>query len=186
MSLLHLRTAAKRLGLAALPALVAALFLVPSSLHAADSTNLVGTVAGVELCPQIVCGAAVFVGRFEGSLDGTAGDGRWWVTVNHEELPLPGEQAPITGGQWGMVVGDRGLNGVVTSGSILNNGDGTFTVTPRLGVRAGGEGTLSLAILLDHGWFPPSVEGSVATGAVDLPAPLRAPSPTPTPAPAPR
>ena len=173
---------ARRLTLAVLPAILAALFLAPGSLRAATNTDLAGRVEGLEICPQIWCGAAVFIGRFDGALDGTATDGQWWVSVTHEELPLlAGTSAPITGGQWGMTIGERPLRGAVTSGSITNNGDGTFTVTPRLDVRRGGEGTLSLSILLDHDLFPPAVVGSVAAGDVALPTPTRIPAPTPTP-----
>ncbi|MGE3856713.1 MAG: hypothetical protein AB7G21_07135 [Dehalococcoidia bacterium] len=175
---ISLPRALRRFALAALPAL--ALLLMPGSLRAADSTALAGDVRGLEICPQVWCGAAVFVGRFDGALDGATGEGRWWVAVRHEALPLlPGTSAPITGGEWGMVVGERPLRGVVTSGEIVNNGDGTFTVRPRLDVVTGGEGRLSLAILLDHGLFPPAVQGAVATGEVELPAPARTPAPTP-------
>ena len=69
----------------------------------------------------------------------------------------------------------------VSSGSITNNGDGTFTVTPYLDVVGGNEGTLSLSILLDHanGW-PPTVLGKVAAGTVAIPAITRAPAPQAT------
>ncbi len=168
---------AKRLALAALPAILAAVLLAPSSLHAAGTTNLAGDLSGVELCPQVVCGAAVFIGRFDGALDGAAGDGRWWVLVNHEALPdAAGASTAITGGRWGMTVGDQPLRGLVSSGSITNNGDGTFTVTPYLDVVGGNEGTLSLSILLDHGrGWPPTVLGKVAAGTVEIPAITRAP-----------
>jgi len=162
----------RHLALAVLPAI--ALLLTPGSLRAAESTTLGGDVRGVEICPQAWCGAAVFVGRFVGALDGTSDEGRWWVAVRHEALPLlPGTSAPITGGEWGMVVGERPLQGLVSSGTITNNGDGTFTVRPRLDVVEGGEGRLSLAILLDHDVFPPGVHGWVAAGEFELPAPSR-------------
>ena len=167
-----LRGWSRRVLLAGLPAILAAGLLVPSSLHAAATTNLTGDVSGVELCPQVICGAALFIGRFDGALDGTAGDGRWWVLVNHEALPTAtGASTAITGGRWGMMVGDQPLRGLVSSGSITNNGDGTFTVTPYLDVVGGNEGTLSLSILLDHanGW-PPTVLGKVAAGTVEIPA----------------
>lgn len=167
-----------RMLLAVLPAILGALLLAPASLRAAGTTNLAGDLSGVELCPQVVCGAAVFIGRFDGALDGTAGDGRWWVLVNHEALPTAaGASTAITGGRWGLVVGDQPLRGLVSSGRITNNGDGTFTVTPYLDVVGGNEGTLSLSILLDHanGW-PPTVLGKVAAGTVEIPAITRAPA----------
>jgi hypothetical protein len=170
----------RRLALAVLPALVAALFLAPASLRAAESTEINGSVRGLEICPQIWCGAAVFIGRFEGALNGATGEGQWWVSVTHDALPLiPGTRAAITGGQWGMTVGEQPLRGTISAGSITNNGDGTFTVTPTLDVRRGGDGKLSLSILLDHEVFPPGVAGLVATGEVELPAPVRTPPATP-------
>ena len=168
LSRYHPRTPWKRSAVAGavlLATIAAAVLLAPARLHAAESTNLAGTVAGIELCPQLVCGSAVFAGRFDGVLDGAEGTGTWWVTVTHQELPRPGDSAPITGGTWGMVVGERPLGGVITTGTILNNGDGTFTVTPRLDVREGGEGTLSLSLVLDHAGFPPTVSGRVGTGS---------------------
>lgn len=169
------RALSRRAALAALPAILSALILAPGSLRAAESTSVTGTVAGFEVCPQIWCGAAIFVGRLDGDVDGTTGEGRWWFAVTHEALPLEaGGSSPITGGEWGLFLGDRSLRGGISSGTILNNGDGTFTVRPRLDVVSGGEGRLSLAILLDHHTFPPLVGGSVAAGEVELPAPVRA------------
>ncbi|MDA0302453.1 MAG: hypothetical protein O2822_07990, partial [Chloroflexi bacterium] len=166
------RALSRRAVLAVLPAILAALLLAPGSLRAAESTSVAGTVAGFEVCPQIWCGAAIFVGRFDGDVDGTTGEGRWWFAVTHEALPLEaGGTTPITGGEWGLLLGDRPLRGGISSGTILNNGDGTFTVRPRLDVVTGGEGRLSLAILLDHRTFPPLVGGSVAAGEIELPAP---------------
>ncbi|MSQ30470.1 MAG: hypothetical protein EXR64_00355 [Dehalococcoidia bacterium] len=164
-----------RAALTVLPAIVAVLLLAPGSVRATEATTLAGAVTGVELCPQIVCGVAVFIGRFDGALDGAPGDGRWWVLVNHEELPLPGDRAGITRGQWGMIVGELPLGGVIAGGSILNNGDGTLTVAPVLDLRAGGEGTLALFIVIDHAPFPPSVTGNVTASAGTVIAPGPAP-----------
>lgn len=172
------RAITRRLALAALPAVLAAFLLAPGTLHAATSTSLSGKIAGLELCPQEVCGAAIFMGRFDGALDGTADSGSWWVAIRHEDLPAAGARANITDGIWGMAVGDHALRGVITAGSILNNGDGTFVVTPQLDIREGGAGALSLSILLDHGPFPPLVQGNVASEGTPLPAPARTPTAT--------
>lgn len=164
----------RRLARTVAPALLALALLTPGGARAAESTSVAGDVLGLEICPQIWCGAAIFVGRFDGALDGTAGEGRWWVAVTHNELPMyAGNSTAITGGEWGMVVGDRSLRGRVDAGTITYNGDGTFTVRPALDVVEGGEGRLSLAILLDHNPFPPAVRGAVAPGDVLVPAPLR-------------
>lgn len=163
---------------AAVPALLALALLTPGSARASESTAVAGDVRGLEICPQLWCGAAIFVGRFDGALDGAPGEGRWWVAVTHDELPMyAGNSTAITGGEWGMVVGERALRGRVDSGSITYNGDGTFTVRPALDVVEGGEGRLSLAILLDHNPFPPAVSGAVAPGDVLVPAPATQPPP---------
>ena len=142
---------------------LAALLGVPGTSHAA-STSVAGTVGGLELCPQFVCGAAIFVGAFEGAVDGADETGGWWVAVRHNELPGPGESALITDGTWGMTLDGRTVRGgVVTSGTITNIGNDAFVVVPRLAIRSGGAGSLSLSILLDHAPFPPRVRGSVAT-----------------------
>ncbi|MEI7926172.1 MAG: hypothetical protein WCI61_08315, partial [Chloroflexota bacterium] len=73
----------RRLMLAVLPAILAALFLAPGTLRAATNTDLAGRVEGLEICPQLWCGAAGFLGRFGGVLDGRTADGQWWVRVTH-------------------------------------------------------------------------------------------------------
>jgi len=167
----------KRLALTLLPALIAALLLAPGSARASNATSVTGAVRGIEVCTQEFCGAAIFVGHFDGSMDDTAGAGSWWVVVHHEDLPAPGERARITDGRWGLVVGDHALGGGITTGSILNNGDGTFTVMPQMDIRSGGEGTLSLSISLDHSPFPPTVVGTVGADAAAPDAPRPAPAP---------
>ena len=164
MDLNPLRSVGRRLARGVLPLVLAAAFLaVPGTLSAAGTTGLHGAVRGLEICPQIFCGAAVFIGEFDGSLDDAAIEGSWWVVVRHEELPLvSGGSTPITGGSWSMIADGHTLRGAISTGTIVNNGDGTFTVTPRLEIARGGAGTLSLSILLDHRSFPPTVAGSVA------------------------
>ena len=153
---------ARRLAVAALGAV---LLLAPRGAGVEAATTLGGNVAGFELCPQEVCGAAVFLGAFQGTLDGVDNPGGWWVAVNHEPLPLAGGNAAITGGRWELSAGDRDLYGGVASGTIRNNGDGTFTVTPLLALRGGGDGTLTLDITLDHRAFPPAVTGRLDAGS---------------------
>ena len=153
--------AAWRRGALALVAAVA-LLAVPGTSRAA-STSVAGSVGGVELCPQFVCGAAIFIGAFEGTVDGLDETGGWWVAVRHDELPRPGQSAQIVGGQWGMTLDGRSVRGgVVTSGTITNIGNKAFVVVPRLAIHEGGAGALALSILLDHAPFPPRVHGSVA------------------------
>ena len=167
MNVNRLRSTRRRLVRGVLPLILATTLLaIPSALSAAGTTDLQGSVRGIEICPQIWCGSAIFIGEFDGALDDTATDGSWWVLVNHEALPDPGKSTPITGGAWSLRAGERALRGTISTGTILNNGDGTFDVIPRLDIASGGDGTLSLSIRLDHAPFPPTVAGNVAAGAV--------------------
>ena len=157
------RGAARAARRVAVAALVVALLLIPRAPRVEAATALGGEVSGFEICPQELCGAAIFLGAFRGTLDGVDDPGGWWVVVNHEPLPRAGASAAIRGGRWGLRAGERRLPGSVASGTLRNNGDGTFTVTPVLVLSGGGEGALTLAITLDHRAFPPAVTGRLAT-----------------------
>src|SRR5687768_6642858 len=92
---------------------------------AADTKpTLTGGVAGIELCPQSICGAAIFVGGFEGELNSRDASGGFAAAITHEPLPAPFGIAAITGGQWTITARRRVLAGDVTGGTILNL-DGT-------------------------------------------------------------
>ena len=143
---------------------VLALVLAFSAVRlAADSKPaLSGVVAGIELCPQFICGFALFVGGFEGELNSRPASGAFAATVTHDPLPAPLSSAAITGGQWTITAGRCVLHGDVVDGSILTLLSGTqFCVTMELEITSGGKGQLFFTGLLDHGPFPPTIAGVV-------------------------
>ena len=132
--------------------------LVSPSPAAAAPKTLSGSISGIELCPQFVCGAAYFAGSFSGSVDGTADTGYWAVRIRHQALPEAGGSAAITGGDWTLFTPESGLLvGRVTGGTLTNNGDGTFAVAVALRVR--GYEPVAFHGTLDHTVFPPTIAG---------------------------
>jgi hypothetical protein len=121
-----------------------------------------GHLEGVELCAQFQCGVAVFVGQFKGEVNNQRGKGGFLVLVNHESLPAPGQSASITGGEWNLRADVNLFQGDVLKGTIVNNGNNTFTINAVLQVAEGGVGEIVFTGILDHNDFPPTVEGNLA------------------------
>jgi hypothetical protein len=139
-----------------------AIFLLTAQPGIASQPMLSGHLEGVELCAQFQCGVAVFVGQFKGQVNNERGKGGFLVFVNHQLLPAPGQLTGITGGKWSLRAGANLLQGDVLQGTILNNGNNTFTLTARLQVAEGGSGETIFTGILDHNDFPPTVEGDLA------------------------
>lgn len=115
---------------------------------------------GIELCPQSICGAAIFTGVLYGQVGLRAfAAGTFAVAVVHEDLPDPFETSAITGGSFDLSIGLQHLKGVVSGGTLYNNGNNTFTVDAMLTIVSGGSGTLHYRGLLNHNVFPPTVIG---------------------------
>jgi hypothetical protein len=131
----------------------------------ADSTPYMNVATyGVELCSQDICGAAIFAGALSGQVgNNPRALGAFVVAVNHDPLPAPFQSAAITGGSFDFKVGRRHISGVVTGGTLFNNGNNTFTVHADLEITSGGNGTLAYDGLLNHNVFPPTVIGTVVT-----------------------
>jgi hypothetical protein len=117
---------------------------------------------GIELCPQSICGAAIFVGLLHGDVGANPHAlGTFSVAITHEPLPEPDHAAPLTGGVFEFRVGLRRIRGVVAGGVLFNNGDNTFSVRAVLAILSGGTGTVTFEGLLDHNVFPPTIAGRV-------------------------
>jgi hypothetical protein len=130
----------------------------------ADSTPVIDTrTFGIELCPQSVCGAALFVGILQGRIGAYPNAlGTFAVAVNHGPLPEAAMDSTfVTGGAFEIKVGFRRLRGLVRDGIIVNNGDNTFTVRANLEITSGGGGTLVYFGILDHNVFPPTIAGTL-------------------------
>jgi hypothetical protein len=146
--------------LLALGALASLLTVAPVA--AASTPPISGTVALVELCPQSICGVAYFTGGFSGTIGSKSATGTLSVAVTHDPLPAPGTSSPITGGSWELQVSGHRYRGGVTSGTLFNNGNNTFTVQAVLKLTQGGSGPLAVTGLLNHNTFPPTLTGTVS------------------------
>jgi len=134
--------------------------IAPTAL-AAD-TEIAGQVSGIELCPQFICGSAIFSGVFQGTVDGRPTKGAFSVSVNHDELPDFGDPpSAITGGSWFIRTKRNVFYGDVTTGTITNNGNNTFTVTATLEI-ANGTGSACFVGVLNHNVFPPTIAGDLS------------------------
>ena len=122
------------------------------------------TALGIELCPQSVCGAAIFTGILQGQVGGNDHAlGTFAAALTHAPLPDPYQQADITGGVFEFRFGLRRIRGVVLpGGKLFNNGDNTFLVDATLFITSGGAGTVHFQGVLNHNTFPPTIIGTVS------------------------
>ena len=148
-------------------ALVAAVILIGGAqpVWAVSTPVINAATAGVELCQQSVCGAAIFVGVLHGQVGSNPNAaGLFAVAVMHDPLPDPFQSAAITGGVFQFQIGLRQIKGVVVPGvsTLFNNGDNTFTVHALLVITSGGSGQVIFTGLLSHNVFPPTVIGTLS------------------------
>jgi hypothetical protein len=146
---------------------VTIIFLLTAQHGIASQPVITGHLEGVELCAQFQCGVAVFVGQFKGQVNNRRGQGGFLVFINHQPLPPPGQQqfANITGGEWSLRAGVNLFQGDILRGTIVNNGDNTFTINAVLQVSEGGSGEIVFTGVLDHNDFPPTIDGDLAQPA---------------------
>ena len=146
------------------PAVLVATLLLATVPVAADSVPVIqGSIAGVELCPQSICGSAIFTGEFTGLVNGRPERGVFLGAITHDPLPEAGDSAFITGGLWLIRTPRRALSGyVMPGGTLTNNDDNTFTVDMTMVLLRGGVGTLHFSGLLNHNLFPPTIIGTVS------------------------
>ena len=142
---------------------VLAFVLCASVAQAASVPAVDGQVAGLELCPQFICGAAIFAGGFQGKIgvnpDATAG---MIAALTHGDLPTAvGDSTPIYKGVWELRTLFRRINGAVLGGRIVYIGDNKFHVTATLLLVNGGAGTLTLDGILDHNPLIPTFGGTL-------------------------
>lgn len=152
------------------PAFLVAALLLATVPVAADSF-VEGSISGLELCPQSICTVAIFVGEFEGSVNGLPRRGVFLAGINHEpELPdVNDESIAITGGTFVIRLPFRTIRGVVVregslpDGSLLrSNGNNTFDVEMNLLVASpSGPVPETFIGTLDHNQFPPTIEGTI-------------------------
>lgn len=143
-------------------ALVGSLVATTRVAEAASLPNIQGAAFGFELAPQSVAGAAIFAGVFNGQVGkNTSAFGYFAIAVTHDPLPGPGEAASLTGGAWELGAARKRFRGVVTGGTLYNNGDNTFRVTAILELTEGGSGTLTFSGVLNHNTLIPTISGNL-------------------------
>ena len=140
-----------------------AIILAGVSVRADSLPVIQGQVSGIELCPQSVCGAAIFVGAFKGRIGfNPHALGTVAVAVHHGPLPVnAGDCTPIPDGVWKLWVGLRRIEGV-TAGTLCYNGDNTYHISVGMLITSGGIGTMTFDGTLDHNVFPPTIKGTIA------------------------
>ena len=146
-------------------ATLAMLLLVAPRAMAVSNPPLIGSVSGTELCPQFVCGSAIFAGSFKGTVKGNSTNGSFWTGINYLS-PLPSvvrASTTITGGTW-LIWTTRGTfaGNVAYGGKITANGNNTFAVSATLHFTEGGSGLVGFAGTLNHNVFPPTIVGEIS------------------------
>ena len=131
-----------------------AVFLIAAQPAVASNPDIEGEVSGVEVCAQFLpCEAAVFTGTCDCTVGNRQAPGFFWVSVQHDPLPNAGSSSAIRDGKWNLTTVRGSFSGKVLDGTILNNGNNTFTVTVRLRLQKGGNGDVIGSGLLDHTEF---------------------------------
>ena len=138
------------------------LVLAAAPARAASLPSIDAAAFGVELCPQSLCGAAIFAGVLNGRVGGTPAPGTFAVAVTHQPLPDPFEQSAITGGVFDIRLGGHDIRGVITGGTLENLGNNTYEVTMTLAAADGRQ--LTFEGILNHNVFPPTIVGRMTSG----------------------
>ncbi len=134
-----------------------------------------GQVSGIELCPQFICGNALFTGIYRGEVDGAPALGTWFAAINHEPLPELGEDAvAINGGEWSLRTWVfRGIffptrmhfRGDFGAGTLQAEPGNFYRALVPMSVTSGGSGPINLDLLLDENSIPQPVNGNLTQPA---------------------
>jgi hypothetical protein len=135
-------------------------FLITAQPAVASNPDIEGEVSGVEVCAQFLpCEAAVFTGTCDCTVGNRQAPGFFWVSVQHDPLPVPFDSSDILSGRWNLTTLRGSFSGKVMGGSIINNNNNTFTIDAILRLQKNGNGDLKASGVLDHNVFPPTFEG---------------------------
>ena len=143
------------------PFALVCLLLLAAPARAANPTN--AFAFGIELCPQSICGSAIFTGILSGTVAGVNTRlGSFAVAVHHGDLPAPNDPpADIDGGFFQLRAGFRTIQGTIVSGSLSANPDNTFNVTMLL-LSSTGQ-WFAFQGKLSHNTFPPTIVGQIVS-----------------------
>lgn len=145
---------------AALPLLLLLVFAAPVR-AAAPTTD--ASAFGIELCPQSICGSAIFTGFLWGEVAGVnAAPGSFLVSVKHDDLPTESHPLSlITGGAFELRAGLRTVRGTIVDGTLTYLGNDLFSVEMSLVARNGS--TMTFQGFLSHQTFPPTIWGQIVS-----------------------
>jgi hypothetical protein len=145
-------------------------WFVPDTSCAA-APRMDGAIGGIELAPQSLVGAAVFVFEYHGVVNGKSRKGWGWVAVTHEDLPTDlFESSSITGGFGEIYIGLRRFDVEVYSGLLtLVDDHDTATFDDDFQVEFsveisnvfGQAAAHGFEGLLSHVPFPPTIDGEL-------------------------
>ena len=143
-------------------AIAVVLLFGAAPLRASSLSPVAVSANGIELCEQAVCGSAIFVAIVSGQVGfNPHALGTIAVSVKHE--PLPGPDDPpvnLIGGVWQLQVFFGGkATGIITGGTLENNGDNTYHVIAHM--LSAATGPLTFDGTLSHNAFPPTIFGSI-------------------------
>lgn len=143
------------------PLALVCLLLVAAPARASNPTD--AFAFGIELCPESICGSAIFTGILSGTVAGVNTRlGSFAVAVQHDELQSnAGAITLINGGSFQLRAGLRTVRGLVIGGQLVANGDGTFDVMMQL-VSSTGQSFLFVGTL-SHNTFPPTIVGRIVS-----------------------
>jgi hypothetical protein len=148
---------------------VVASSLATGSVRAASNPVLTAVISGIELCPQEICGQAVFAGNAIASVNGKPAPGVFWTGITHTALPTTnGGKADITGGTWLIRTAGHTFAGAVQAVpnaiTCTNPGCTLFTIMlpDSLLIGFGGSGAVTFDGTLSHAVFPPTIVGTVS------------------------
>jgi len=146
------------------PAILALALAATASLSATSETSLSGFVSGRELCEQEVCGSAIFLAAFAGSIDDRPAVGLALGGIVHEPLPTQvGQCVGILDGSWSIKTLRRTLAGDVKSGLLCYVDGVQYLVRDMvMEITQGGSGHAVFDAVLDHRPFPPTIKGAIA------------------------
>ena len=141
--------------------LLGVLLVGAAPIHASSIPSIQGSVAGIELCDQAMCGSAIFVSIFNGQIGNARTIGTLTLSVNHPPLPGPDDPPiPIVGVWLLQPLFGHSLSGSL-AGTLDNNGDGTYHVVGLMQLASPGVGTAHFDGTLSHNTYPPTIGGHI-------------------------
>ena len=136
----------------------------------ASEPAIEGQVSGIELCPQFICGNALFTGVYLGEVEGAPALGTWFAAINHQPLPELGEDAvAINGGEWslrtwvfrGFFPARKRFSGDFGVGTLRAEPGNFYRALVPMTITSGGSGPIDLDLLLDENSLPQPVNGTL-------------------------